>query len=288
MKRKLSFVVGQYPHLQPLRNGKIQSDLIAPEFIDFPAVGRAFNAMLEDQRYDVCEMALVAFLQAVERSVPVRMLPLVTLGGFVHQGIFFRPAAGGLSPYALSGKRIGVRSYSQTTGVWARALLEEQFGLEIKASTWVTTDDAHVRGFVDPPHVRNLGTKGPVQELLANGTVDAAILHPTHKPAADFAPLIGDAARASARWFGAHQSVPVNHVICVGPVVWSDPRLVEELYSVLAASYRAAGVPAADDRDPVSYDAPRIARAIKLVSAFAADQGLIGRDLDMSKAVLGP
>lgn len=286
MKRKLSFVLGQYTHLQPLRDGAIESDLVTPEFVDFPAVGRAFNAMLEDQRYDVCEMALVAFLQAVERSVPIRMLPLVTLGGFVHEGIFFRPAAGSLSPYALAGTRIGVRSYSQTTGVWARALLEEQFGFDIKASTWITTDDAHVPGFTDPPCVRNLGTKGPVQELLSTGMVDAAILHPTHNPAADFAPLIDDAPRASEQWFEAHRSVPINHVICVGPSVWSDPRLVEEVYSLLTGSYRAAGVPAADDRDPVTYDAPRISGVIDLVSTLAARQGLVGPGLDVSQAVL--
>lgn len=285
---KLSVVLGRYPHMQALRDRTVRSDRVEFEFTEFKAVGAAFNDMLLDQRYDVCEMALVAFMQAAERGVPVRMLPVVALGGFVHGCLYYHPGRGPLSPTALAGKRIGVRSYSQTTGVWARGILAEQYGLDIASATWVATDEAHVAGFEDPPYVHNLGTRQQVGDLLLDGTVDAGVLHPTQKPAPELAPLIPDPEGAARQWFGRHRIVPVNHVVCVAPRVWQDPALLAQVQEMLARSYRAAGVPAATDDHPVSYGHTHLTRALSLASDIACAQHLLGAPFRAQEGRLVP
>ncbi len=284
--KRLKTVVGQYHHMRPLRDATVKPERAELEFVDFKAVGASFNDMLKDQRYDVCEMALVAFMQAVERGAPIRMLPVVALGGFVHRSIYYMPSRGPLTPFELADKRIGVRSYSQTTGVWARGVLAEQFGLDLTSPTWVATDDAHVAGFQDPSNVENLGTREAMGSLLLAGTVDAAVLHPTQRPAAEFAPLIADPEKAAADWFDRHRVVPANHVICVAPSVWNDPRLLEDVYSMFVRSYRAAGVPEANDRDPLSYDHPHLIKTVKVASDLALQQQLISAPFNAADAVI--
>jgi 4,5-dihydroxyphthalate decarboxylase len=51
----------------------------------------------------------------------------------------------------LPGKRIGVRSYSQTTGVWIRGILENDYGIDLSRVQWVTFEEGHVAEARDPP-----------------------------------------------------------------------------------------------------------------------------------------
>lgn len=282
----LKTVLGQYPHMRALRDGTVRNDRVKLEFVEFRAVGAAFNDMLRDQRYDVCEMALVAFMQAVARGVPVRMLPVVALGGYVHGCIRYCPSEGPLVPAALAGKRVGVRSYSQTTGVWARGALAQQFGVDLQSVHWIATDGAHVEGFTDPANVTNLGTREQIGDLVLQGRVDAGILHPNQEAPAQLSPLIPDLDRWTADWFDRHRIVPVNHVVCVGPSVWQDADLVAELSTMFAASYRRANVPAPDDHIPVSYDRSRIVRAAAVASDLAQQQHLIDASFDAANAIL--
>jgi 4,5-dihydroxyphthalate decarboxylase len=272
--------------MQPLRDGTVSSDLVQLDFVDFKAVGAAFNDMLRDQRYDVCEMALVAFMQAFERGSPVRMLPLVALGGFLHGSLYYNPARGPLSPHDLAHKRIGVRSYSQTTGVWLRGALVEQFGLNLDTVTWVTTDEAHVEGFNDPPNVHNLGTREQIGDLLMAGKVDAGILHPTQRAAAELQPLLAASDKATSDWFNRYRIVPVNHVVCVAPSVWQEPRLLAEVGTMFTNSYRVAGVADPIDRDPISYDRSYVLKAIEVASDLALRQRLIRSPFNATDAVL--
>ena len=56
-----------------------------------------------------------------------------------------RPDAGIKSPRDLEGKKVGVRAYSVTTGVWTRGILIDEYGLDSSKVTWVVDDEEHVR-----------------------------------------------------------------------------------------------------------------------------------------------
>jgi 4,5-dihydroxyphthalate decarboxylase len=62
----------------------------------------------------------------------------------------------------LAGKRIAVRAFTQTTGMWVRAHLKEDYGLSTASVEWLTHDPAHVEEYRDPPFVKHLtGSKKP-------------------------------------------------------------------------------------------------------------------------------
>lgn len=282
----LSTVVGRHPQMQLLREDTPLAGEPTFDFIEFKAVGAAFNDMLRDQRYDICEMALIAFMQAVSGGAQLRMLPVVALGGFVHDCIRYAPALGAQSPSRLAGKRIGVRAYSQTTAVWARGALTQQYGLDADSVQWVATDEAHVAGFEDPPNVKNLGTREAVGDLLEDGRADVGILHPTQVPAASLAPLIPDTKSATAAWFERYGVVPVNHVVCVGPKVWKDPLLAAQVQARFARAYAAAGLSNPDSQVAASYDRAMLLQAIRVASELALQQHLITEPFDADSALL--
>jgi 4,5-dihydroxyphthalate decarboxylase len=194
----------------------------------------AFARMVRDLEFDVCEMALATYLQAREAGVPITLLPLVRVGGTHHKSLTRLPATG-LRPEDLRGKRVGVRSYSQTTGLWVRGILREEYGIEAADITWVTTEEAHVAGYREPRNVVR-STVATVGELVRTGAVDAAVLGPKAAggQGAGLVPVIPDAEAAAAAWVERHGTVPVNHMVVVrDDVLRRDPEPVHALCRAL-------------------------------------------------------
>src|SRR5690349_4843186 len=76
----------------------------------------------------------------------------------------------------LNGKRVGVRAYTQTTGVWVRGFLAEDYGVDLKSVTWVTFEDPHLAEYREPPNVTRAQGGKPLNQMLLDGEIDAAIL----------------------------------------------------------------------------------------------------------------
>ena len=63
---------------------------------------------------------------------------------FHHGGFVVRPDAGIRVPKDLEGKKVGVRAYSVTTGVWTRGIFINEYDLDSSKVTWVVDDEEHV------------------------------------------------------------------------------------------------------------------------------------------------
>lgn len=275
-----SMVVGRYPHSESLRSGAVSPEGVALELIDIEPVNHAFDAMVEELRYDVCEIAVGAFLQAVAAGRPLRLLPAVTLARPQHGSIYVAPARvadGSISsPRDLAGHRIAVRAYSQTTGLWVRGILAEEYGVDLDAITWVTTEASHLAGFEDPPNTER-AEAGSVLELLRSGAVDGAI-HAPGLPSSDWCrPLIDDIDATARRFSAGLGAVPINHLLCVGPRLLADPPALRSIYAAIVASYRASGV--LDRPESATYlDAVTIGRVVDRARTMAVAQGLLPAD----------
>ena len=134
----------------------------------------AFKPMVREHAYDASEMALVTYLQAKAYNKGLKLLPATMLARFQHGTVLYNSERGTLAPKDLAGKRIGVRSYSQTTGVWMRGILQNDYGVDLSGVQWVTFEDGHVAEAKDPPGV--IRSKGKdITEMLLDGELDAAI-----------------------------------------------------------------------------------------------------------------
>lgn len=164
-------VVGDAPFTDRLKAAHSVGG-IALELPSVRPIHRAFREMIRFSAYDVSEMAIAVFLQAREHGRDLVMLPIAMSGDFHHRSLY---SAGAVStPEELKGGRIGVRSYSQTSGLWVRNWLLEEEGIAAADVTWLVNEGSHVPEYVDPPNV--VLTATPLRELLRTGAVDAAVL----------------------------------------------------------------------------------------------------------------
>jgi 4,5-dihydroxyphthalate decarboxylase len=149
---KWQAAVGLYPHTHALRSGEVTSDRLRLVFADLPTVNRAFAPMVREARFDVSEMAIATFLQAKAYGKPLVLLPVAVAARFQESALLCRAGSDISGPVDLAGRRVGVRAYSQTTGMWLRGILADEYGIE--PSSLPARDHGCRRVGGDAVHVR--------------------------------------------------------------------------------------------------------------------------------------
>ena len=125
----LRAAIASYPHAAALKDGRVQSDRVRFDFEEMPQITRAFRRMVRTLDFDLCEIALTTLAQAHAYGKPITGLPIVLMRGFHHGALICRGDSPIGGPADLAGKRIGVRAFSQTTGVWLRGILLSEYGV---------------------------------------------------------------------------------------------------------------------------------------------------------------
>lgn len=169
----LSIAIGDYPHAAPVLDGSVPVPGYAVRSVQVRPIIAAYRRMIRDLEFDVCELAPVSYLMAREAGVPITAVPVFLNRRFHHGDIQCAPGSGIAAPKDLEGRRVGVRAYSVSTGVWGRGVLEEEYGVDLDTLTWVVDDDDHVEGHV-PANVERVTDGRSLGSLLAAGAIDAA------------------------------------------------------------------------------------------------------------------
>ncbi|HZA49176.1 MAG TPA: ABC transporter substrate-binding protein [Myxococcaceae bacterium] len=231
-------LLGDYPVTRALKSGEIRSHDIALEFADIKPVSSGFKRVVRELEFDVSELALATFLIAKAHGKPLTLLPAVVMARFQHPFLVYDAERGALSPGDLHGRRVGVRSYSVTTGAWLRSILADDHGVDLDRVTWVTFEEPHVAEFHDPPNVERAPAGKQITPMLMAGELDAAILGEIPKDPR-LRPLIPDPERAAEAWRKKHGAIQLNHMV----VTRRGLPQAEAVYALLAESRKAAGNP---------------------------------------------
>ena len=262
-----------------LKGGAIGSDLVRFDFAGPKQAHEGFKAMVREGKFDAGELAIVTYLQAICYGKPLLLLPAVVMARPQHHCILYNTGRGKLTPRDIEGRRVGIRSYTQTTGVWVRGILQHEYGVDPGRVTWVCTDDSHLAEFRDPPNVERASAGSKVEQMLLDGMLDGAILGADLPGEPRVAHLIADPQQAAREWSRKHGLVPINHLFVVDRALAQvRPDVVREIYRLLAASKRV-GVPAADGSDPLPFGVAANRKALELIIAYSFEQGIIPRRL---------
>jgi 4,5-dihydroxyphthalate decarboxylase len=268
MTMHLRTLLDDHPGTAALKNGSIKSDAVTLDFVDYSPTNKGFKPMVRDGAFDVSEMAIVTYLMAKSVGKPMVLLPSVVVARFQHARAVYHAKLGLLTPADLNGKRVGIRSFTTTTGAWLRGILANDYGVDLNSIQWVTFEDAHVAEFHDTT-VRAPAGKQIIQMLL-DGALDAVLGEKVENPA--LKPLFPDAASEEKSWFAKYGVVPINHMVVVSETLsHTQPEAVREVFRMLQASEALA--PATTPR----FSAEEMSRSLKLISDFTAQQGLIPR-----------
>ena len=272
-----------YPHTLPLKRGEVGSSRIAFTFSDIKPANRFFKPMVRELKFDVSEMAIATFVQAKAYGKPLVLIPATVMGRFQHGAILCN-AGRPLAPAELAGKRVGVRAYSQTTAVWVRGILENDYGVDLGKVRWVTFEDGHVAEYREPDGVERASGDKNLLKMLRDGELDAAIYGADLPKDPALRSLIPDADSAARTWYARHKVVPINHMVVVTEkLASSDPQAVMEIYRLLRRAKAAAGLPKPGEIDFLPFGLNACREALQTIINYALQQRLIPRKLEVEE-----
>lgn len=277
-KIPLTVMLGSYPKTAALKNAQITSERVTLDIAPVDTAQKAFKDVVRAQRFDVAELAIVTYLLAVDAGHRYLLLPFVMNGNFHHKSIYAR-ADHAFGPDQLKGKRVAMRSFSQTTPTWVRGILCDEYGLQMSDVQWWSQEGAHVAEYQDPPWVQALDRAAGLEHALLDGRVDAIIVGGALEHQDRLRHVIEQPLAAAQSWSARSGVIPINHMVAVkAELVERDPEAVAEVYRMLVESRRAAGeIPAAGERDlqPFGFDALEL--SLRKVIDYAFDQQMIRR-----------
>src|SRR5947209_14658333 len=135
-KLKLSVAIGNYDRARALFDGSVQIDGVDPVFMTLPPEEIFFRA-LRTADFDICECSLSSFtVKTAAGNCPYVGVPAFVSRMFRHTSIYVRTDRI-RKPQDLKGRKVGVPEYQLTAIVWARAILEDDFGVKPRDIHWI-------------------------------------------------------------------------------------------------------------------------------------------------------
>ena len=281
-KMKLFTMIGEYPNTTALRSGAIKSGLVEHDFDDVKVPNTAFKPLVREAKYDCAELAINTFLQAKYYDKPYVLLPATIVGrGQIHN-LLYNSERGVIKPTELHGKRVGVRAYTQTTGMWVRGMLAELYGMDVEKVSWVTFEDGHIAEYKDPPFVSRAAPGKQIMQMLLDGELDAAIITDRSDPR--LKPLIPDAEEVSRKWAETHGGVPINHMLVMREsIVKSRPDVAREVFRMVKESRQAMDSSKDGKLDPLRFGIENVRKALELAIEMSLVQKFIFRKLSVDE-----
>ncbi len=280
-----------------LKDGSVQPQGCSFEFEEVPVLIDAFRRMVRENAYDVCEMALTTYACARAHGKKFTALPIFLVRAFHHGAIVVNTDAGIRHPKDLEGRKIGVnRGWTVTTGLWARSVLQHQYGVDLTKITWVLSGDEHVAEYRPPGYVQPMAAGRKMADLVVAGDLAGAIGVEIDAP--NVRPLIPQAAQAGLQALRSSGHYPINHLVVVKDAVlaahpWVGPAVFEafaESKRRYVAQLRAGSLaqPTAVDEmhrqvmqitaaDPLPYGIAPNRRMLEQALAAAVEQGILDR-----------
>ena len=319
---RLKIALATAGHTAALKDGSVAIEGVDADFVEVVPIVAAFRRMVRNLEFDVCELAPTTYMIARARGAPYIALPVFLMRRFHHGGFVCRPDAGISKPKDLEGKKVGVRAYSVTTGVWTRGILVNEYGLDSSKVTWVVDDEEHVTSLQLPPNVVHTPAGKSLAGMMASGELQAGFTGPAgigragppisgweqsgQTQAQVYPELFPDAPKVEAEWFRRTGIYPIHGAVVVKTdVLAKHPWLARSLFNAFIAAKNAyleklikgEGTSAADQRyralsplvrDPLPYGLAANRPSIEALITYALQQQLIPSRPPMSKVFLDP
>ena len=285
-----------YPHTQPLKDGTVVPRTFAFDFEEVAPIIKAFRRMVRGLEFDISEMAITTYLTAKAHGKRFTAVPVFPMRAFHHGAILYNTKSDVRTPKDLEGRKVGVnRGYTVTTGLWARAILQHEYGVDLQKVTWVLSGDEHVAEYRPPANVVPIEEGRTLEEMLLSGELAAA--NGVQMDSPEIKPLLPNAAEAGLAGLRAGGLYPINHTVVVkDDVLAAHPDLGADLFDACVRAKEiyvnrlksgAVAQPTAADKtfasvmaitgDPLPYGVAPNRREIEAVMQYSVEQGILPR-----------
>ena len=288
-------------HTEALRHGTVKPKGFQIEYQDIPVLIQAFRRMVRGSEFDVCELAFTTYLCAKAHGKPFTAIPVFPARVFHHGAILVNTKAGIRNPKDLEGKTVGVhRGYTVTTGVWARSILQHEYGVDLNKITWLLSGDEHVQEFRPPANVVPIQMGKTLEDMLASGEIPAAVNIELDHP--DVKSLIPNPREAGFEALRTRGHYPINHTVVVrDELLNAHPDIAADLFNAFVEAKRPyverlktdqITTPSKTDQmyrrvmeitgaDPLPYGVEPNRKMIEAVIQYAVEQEILSASFTM-------
>ncbi|MEA2993022.1 MAG: hypothetical protein QOD40_1942 [Alphaproteobacteria bacterium] len=235
---KLKTVTRTQGNNKAFKDGTVKPKTFEPDFIEVNPLIDAFRRMVRGSEFDICELAITTYICAKAHGKKITAIPVPLVRAFHHGAIIYNTRVGIRTPKDLEGKKVGVnRGYTVTTGVWARSILQDEYGVDLSKITWVLSGDEHVAEYKAPSNVVPIEPEKKMADMLISGDLAAAIGIEVDHP--DIKPLIANAEEAGLKALRERGHYPINHLVVIkDELIEKYPELAADVFNAFAESKR--------------------------------------------------
>ena len=248
----LSLACWNYDRCEPLIDGRVAIDGVQLQpNVMYPTeiFGRAFT----EASFDICELSASSYvMQVAQGQCEYAAIPVFVSRAFRHSGFYVRADAGISSPKDLEGRVIGVPEYQMTMALWARGILQDDYGVDcrtFKTRTGGTNKAGRKERLPlvlpDDMDVRPIDDAETLNDLMLAGALDAMISPMTPQAFTDgdsrIRRLFADPAAEERAYFQRAGLFPIMHVIGIRRrLVEANPELAVDVFKAFVAARRIA------------------------------------------------
>lgn len=214
---QLTLACGDYESVRALKEGTVRVDGIDLTMVTAMDSATRHWRFLRNREFEISEVSASSYLAAHDNDQPFTAIPVFLHRRFRHGFIFINTGKGIRSPKDLIGKRIGVKSFMTTATLWARGILEHEYGVPHRSVQWVAEleDDIEFRK-PDGLKIERLPPDKSVEVMLAEGELDALlhsdIIRPILAKDPRVARLFPDYKSEEISFFRKTEIFPIMHV----------------------------------------------------------------------------
>lgn len=315
-KIHLTLACWDYDRTRALQEGRVQVEGVELTYLPL-RVEETFWRMLRYQEFDAAELSLGSYLMARDKGYPRFVaIPVFPSRAFRHSCIYINTDSGIKEPRDLVGKRVGVPEYQITMAIWARGILQHEYGVEPEKMKWFTGGEEHPGREDKIKHdlpssidIRTIGPDQTLSSMLERGEIDAMISAHMPSPFVRRSPkvrrLIPNFREVERDYYRRTKIFPIMHTVALREETYERypwvaqslckafseaKRLCQEsMYEFSALKYMLAWLIAemeeereifAEDLWPYGLEANR--HVLETLVQYAHEQDLIKKQLDLN------
>ncbi len=214
----LTLACGDYEIVRALKEGSVKPDGIELTVLTEMDSNTRHHRFLKGREFDLAEVSSCSYIVARGLGHPFVALPVFLHRRFRHGSIYVNTAKAITEPQHLNGRRVGVKAWQASAGLWMRGILASNYGVRLRSITWFTDLDEHVE--LPPPpgfDITYVGEHRSVEQMLADGELDALIhpdqIAPLKHRDPRVARLFPDVKREQIAYFQRTGIFPIMHVL---------------------------------------------------------------------------
>jgi 4,5-dihydroxyphthalate decarboxylase len=235
-----------YDRTRALESGRVRVEGVDLTYLPL-RVEETFWRMLRYQEFDAAEMSFGSYLLSRDRGHPRFVaIPVFPSRAFRHSCIYINTEAGIREAKDLIGKKVGVPEYQITMAIWARGILQHEYGVAPRQMRWFTGGEEHAgridkvkHDLPDGVSIESIGPDRTLSSMLEKGEIDAMISAHMPSPFVRRSPkvarLIANFPQVEKEYYRRTMIFPIMHTIVLrGDVYECYPWVAQSLYKAFA------------------------------------------------------